>query len=260
MDDVIVFAPAPFSGLSKVPAAGGGARGADEGRGHRSHAPASRGSCREESASSTSRAPRARTERRTPPSRRSISRRASRRSWREKTAKAASCARLPRSSSATGNLLLQPFDPWSLKLSGPPIPVAEGVAFEAFRWIGNFTLLEHGTTRLPEQRCHPEEPPDLVRHRRQGARAGRRAANFFTIALSPDARRAAATVLVATVTRAPRSASTISSGASARVSPTEIRAQTFPIWSTDGRESHSATPARESGSSRPTAAPRGGSS
>ena len=31
-----------------------------------------------------------------------------------------------------------------MKLTGPPIPVAEGVAFEAFRWLGNFTFSSTG--------------------------------------------------------------------------------------------------------------------
>ena len=44
-------------------------------------------------------------------------------------------------------------------------------AFEAFRWIGNFTISRHGKARLPEQRGVPEEPPDVVRPRRQSRSA-----------------------------------------------------------------------------------------
>src|SRR6185436_14899814 len=39
-----------------------------------------------------------------------------------------------------GNLLAQPFDRKSLKTTGPAVPVAEGAAFEAFRWVGKFAM------------------------------------------------------------------------------------------------------------------------
>ncbi len=44
-----------------------------------------------------------------------------------------------------GNLLAQPFDRKALKTTGPAVPIAEGVAFEAFRWVGKFSDFEHGT-------------------------------------------------------------------------------------------------------------------
>src|SRR5262249_11814864 len=134
-----------------------------------------------------------------------------------------------------GNLLLQPFDPSSLKVSGAPIPIAEGVAFEAYRWVGNFTLSSTG--RLVYQSSEAIRKSRLTWFDLDGKELGQvgEAASFFRIALSPDSQRVAATVLGTHNTRPEVRLYDLERGVGTRFTFGEQGAN-FPVWSPDGRE------------------------
>ena len=51
-----------------------------------------------------------------------------------------------------GNLMAQPLDPSSLKTAGGAVPIAEGVAFQPFRWFGNYTISRTGRLVFQRQR------------------------------------------------------------------------------------------------------------
>ncbi len=134
-----------------------------------------------------------------------------------------------------GTLFAQPFDPSTLKLGGAPIPVAEGVAFEAFRWLGNFTFSSTG--RLVFQ------SNEAIRRRRltwfdlDGKELGvvGEAASFFTVALAPDAKRVVATVLPNQNARPEVRLYDLERGVGSRFvfGP---QGANFPVWSPDGLE------------------------
>ena len=134
-----------------------------------------------------------------------------------------------------GNLLPQPFDPSTLKLSGAPIPIAEGVAFEAFRWVGNFTFSNTG--RLVFQSNEAIRKSRLTWFDLDGKELGQvgEAASFFTVALSPDARRVAATVLASRSSRPEVRLYDLERGVGTRFTFGDQGAN-FPVWSPDGRE------------------------
>jgi Tol biopolymer transport system component len=134
-----------------------------------------------------------------------------------------------------GNLLLQPFDPSSLKVSGSPIPVAEGVAFEAFRWVGNFTFSTAG--RLVFQTNKAIRKSRMTWFDLDGKELGAvgEAASFFGIALSPDAQRVAATVLSGQNAKPEVRLYDLERGVGTRFTFGDQGAN-FPVWSPDGRE------------------------
>ncbi len=103
-----------------------------------------RGFCRTASICSIWLARRPRTSTSTHRSRCSTSRPASPRSWPGKAARDASSSPGTSSFVREGNLLAQPFDRKTLKTTGPAVPIAEGVAFEAFRWVGKFAISNTG--------------------------------------------------------------------------------------------------------------------
>ena len=133
-----------------------------------------------------------------------------------------------------GNLLAQPFDPTALKTTGPAVPVAEGVTFEAFRWIGNFTFSSTG--RLVFQSNEAVRKARLTWFDLDGKELGvvGEAANFFTVALSPDAGRVAATVLGNRNARPELRLYDLERGAGSRFTFGDQGAN-FPVWSPDGR-------------------------
>ena len=133
-----------------------------------------------------------------------------------------------------GNLMAQPFDPSTVKTTGAAIPVAEGVAFEAFRFIGNFTFSNSG--RLVFQSNEAVRKSRLTWFDLDGKELGAvgEAANFFTVALSPDARRVAATVLGSRTVRPELRLYDLERGAGSRFTFGDQGAN-FPVWSPDGR-------------------------
>ena len=134
-----------------------------------------------------------------------------------------------------GNLLLQPFDPSSLKLSGAPVPVAEGVAFEAFRWIGNFTFSNTG--RLVYQSNEAARKSRLTWFDLDGRELGSlgEASSFFTLALAPDDRRVVATVIGGRNVRPEVRLYDLERGVGSRFTFGDQGAN-FPVWSPDGKE------------------------
>jgi serine/threonine protein kinase/Tol biopolymer transport system component len=133
-----------------------------------------------------------------------------------------------------GNLLLQSFDPSSLKLSGAPIPVAEGVAFEAFRWIGNFTFSNTG--RLVFQSSEALRKSRLTWFDLDGRELGQvgESAAFYTIAISPDSQRLAATVMSGHNVKPEVRLYDLERGVGTRFTFGDQGAN-FPVWSPDGR-------------------------
>ena len=133
-----------------------------------------------------------------------------------------------------GNLLAQPFDLGSLKTTGPAVPVAEGVAFEAFRWVGKFGLSNTG--RLVYQSNEAIRRSRLTWFDLDGKPLGSvgEAANFFTVALSPDGRRVVATVMGDKNTRPEIRLYDLERGVGSRFTFGEQGAN-FPSWSPDGK-------------------------
>ena len=133
-----------------------------------------------------------------------------------------------------GNLLAQPFDRSSLKTTGPAFPVAEGVAFEAFRWVGKFALSNTG--RLVYQSNEAIRRSRLTWFDLDGKPLGSvgEAANFFTVALSPDGRRVVATVMGDKNTRPEIRLYDLERGVGSRFTFGEQGAN-FPSWSPDGK-------------------------
>ena len=133
-----------------------------------------------------------------------------------------------------GNLLAQPFDRRSLKTTGPAVPVAEGVAFEAFRWVGKFAMSNTG--RLVYQSNEAIRRSRLTWFDLDGKPLGSvgEAANFFTVALSPDGRRVVATVMGDKNTRPEIRLYDLERGVGSRFTFGEQGAN-FPSWSPDGK-------------------------
>ncbi|HKD19513.1 MAG TPA: protein kinase [Thermoanaerobaculia bacterium] len=134
-----------------------------------------------------------------------------------------------------GNLLLQSFDPSSLKLSGAPFPVAENVAFEAFRWIGNFTFSNTG--RLVFQSSEALRKSRLTWFDLDGRELGQvgESAAFYTLSISPDSQRLAATVMSGHNVKPEVRVYDLERGVGTRFTFGDQGAN-FPIWSPDGRE------------------------
>jgi eukaryotic-like serine/threonine-protein kinase len=134
-----------------------------------------------------------------------------------------------------GNLLAQPFDPKALKTTGPATPIAEGVAFEAFRWVGKFTLSTTG--RLVYQSNEAFRKSRLTWFDLDGKPLGSvgEAANFYTVSLSPDARRVMATVLGDKSARPELRLYDLERGVGSRFTFGGQGAN-FPVWSPDGGE------------------------
>ena len=135
-----------------------------------------------------------------------------------------------------GNLMAQPLDPSSLKITGGAVPIAEGVLFQPFRWYGNYTVSRTG--RLVFQGSGAVRRSQLTWFDVDGKELGRvgEPANFFSIALSPDARRAAITYITGQAGAKPEAwLYDLDRGVGARFSFGD-QGSNFPIWSPDGRE------------------------
>jgi Tol biopolymer transport system component len=122
-----------------------------------------------------------------------------------------------------------------LKVSGAPIPVAEGVAFEAFRWVGNFTFSNSG--RLVFQSGNAVRRSRLTWFDLDGRELGPvgEPASFFNFALSPDQKRVAAMVLGNQNLRPEIRIYDLERGVGTRFTFGDQGAN-FPIWSPESRE------------------------
>ena len=132
-----------------------------------------------------------------------------------------------------GNLLAQPFDRKALKTTGPAVPIAEGVAFEAFRWIGKFAISNTG--RLVYQGNEALRKSRLTWFDLDGKPLGTvgEAANFLTVALSPDARQVVATVWGDRNLRPEIRLWDLERGVGSRFT-FGVQGSNFPAWSPDG--------------------------
>ncbi|HYX21184.1 MAG TPA: hypothetical protein VFA98_10110, partial [Thermoanaerobaculia bacterium] len=192
--DVIVFAPAPFGGLSKVSAAGG--------------APSVL--TKQEKPGATDRLPWF-----LPGGRKFLYLTGSQTSDKDKTT-AINCFDLETGKSTLvthelsesryaapgyllfvrdGNLMAQPFDASSTKTTGEAVPIAERVRFTAPRWSGNFSASETG--RLVFHSGSIGRKAQLTWFDLDGKELGRvgEPGNIVTVEISPDGSRAAVTVL-----------------------------------------------------------------
>jgi Tol biopolymer transport system component len=134
-----------------------------------------------------------------------------------------------------GNLMAQRLDR-SLKTTGGPIPIAEGVLFQPFRWFGNYTV--SGTGRLVFQGSGAARRKQLTWFDVDGKELGRvgEPANFISLALSPDAQRAAMTNIAGQAGAKPEAwLYDLGRGVGARFSFGD-EGSNFPVWSRDGRE------------------------
>jgi len=233
VDDVIVFAPAPFSGLFKVPASGGApvevTRVETQGRTHRLPWFLPDGKhLLYLSGTQTS----------------DIDKDTSLQALDLATGKSTLVARETSEGRFVepgylvflrdGNLLAQPFDRKTLKTTGPAAPIAEGVAFEAFRWVGKFAI--SATGRLVYQSNEAFRKSLLTWFDLDGKPLGSvgEAANFFTVALSPDARRVVATLLGNRNYRPEIRLYDLERGVGSRFT-FGVQGSNFPAWSPDGR-------------------------
>ena len=135
-----------------------------------------------------------------------------------------------------GNLMAQPVDPSSLKTTGGAVPIAESVLFQPFRWFGNYTVSRNG--RLVFQGSGAVRRSQLTWFDIDGKELGRvgEPANFFSLALSPDAQRAAMTYVTGQAGSKPEAwLYDLARGVGARFSFGD-QGSNFPIWSRDGRE------------------------
>ena len=233
VDDVIVFAPAPFSGLWKVPATGGApvevTKVERKGRTHRLPWFLPDGKhLRYLSGTQTS----------------DVDQDTSIQALDLATGKSTLVARENSEGRFAepgylvfvreGNLLAQPFDRKALKTTGPAAPIAEGVAFEAFRWIGKFAISDTG--RLVYQSNEAFRSSRLTWFDLDGKPLGSvgEAANFFTVSLAPDGRRVVATVLGNKNQRPEIRLYDLERGVGSRFT-FGLQGSNFPAWSPDGR-------------------------
>jgi eukaryotic-like serine/threonine-protein kinase len=232
--DVIVFAPAPFGGLSKVSAAGG------------SPTPLTK----QDKPGATDRLPWF-----LPGGKRLLYLSGSQTSDKEKTT-AINCLDLESGKSTLvakessegryaapgyllfvreGNVMAQPFDAASAKTTGEAVPVAEHVRFSAPRWSGNFSASQNG--RLVFHSGGVARKAQLTWFDLDGKELGKVAepGNVGTTEISPDGTRAAATILGGPGGTIPEVwLYELGRGVSSRF-VFGGQGSFFPVWSPDGR-------------------------
>jgi len=133
-----------------------------------------------------------------------------------------------------GNLMAQAFDPEALRLSGEAVPIAENVQFNTFRYTGTYTV---SSGLLLFQSGAIQGNNQLTWYDLDGKKlgtVGEPAIFWLFMEISPDGRRAAATV------RHPDGGSDIwtydlSRGIGTRFTLGETNAL-IPLWSPDGRQ------------------------
>ncbi len=135
-----------------------------------------------------------------------------------------------------GNLMAQPFDASSLKTKGEAVPIAEGVYFMPPRWSGNFAASRNG--RLVFQPGGAGRRRQLTWFDLEGKELGKvgEPANTFAFSLSPDGARAAVTVLSGHGGAVPEVwLYEISRGVASRFTFSD-QGTYFGQWSPDGRQ------------------------
>jgi Tol biopolymer transport system component len=136
-----------------------------------------------------------------------------------------------------GNLLAQPVDRATLKPRSAAAPIADGVMFSGLRWTGNFTLSQTG--RLVFQSNQAARRSRLTWFDVDGRELGATGepAEFVTISLSPDAKRAVTMIRsnLGAATKPEVRVYDLERGVGSRFAFGE-QGNNFPVWSPDGRE------------------------
>ncbi len=130
------------------------------------------------------------------------------------------------------NLVAQPFDPGSLRLSGEPVPIAEGLVFNDYRATGSYALSGGGLLLYVAGALVPDAQLtwfDL--EGRELVKVGR-PASMIDVAVSPDGARAVITVREE---RFDLWSMDLVRGVATRLT-FGPEAAVFPIWSPDGRQ------------------------
>jgi Tol biopolymer transport system component len=131
------------------------------------------------------------------------------------------------------NLVVQAFDPSTLERSGEPVPIAEAVQFNPYRYTGAFTLVDRGPVLFfSGQTIESSRLAWFDLDGNEVGRLGAPGAFVGSAAISPDGRRAVASM------RGDRFdlwMFDIESGVRTRFTLGPEQA-VFPVWSPDGRE------------------------
>jgi eukaryotic-like serine/threonine-protein kinase len=133
-----------------------------------------------------------------------------------------------------GTVMAQRADEKSLRTSGEPVPLAEGIWFNAYRWTGNYSLSDTGV--LVFQGGGLAAKSQLTWMDLEGkvlGTVGEPAPNT-ELALSPDGRRALTSVPEPNGFRSIWMYD-LTRGVASRY-PTEGTSANFPVWSPDGRQ------------------------
>ena len=133
---------------------------------------------------------------------------------------------------ADGNLMAQPLDPSSLKLSGEAVPLAEAVSYNAHFGIAAFTASASGLLAYLSERTGASA---LMWFGRDGKEMGQlgEPGQFSTVAISPDGQKVVTTVGEPGGLKSDIWNYELTRGTSTRLTPEGSRAD-FPIWSKDG--------------------------
>ncbi|HMF07558.1 MAG TPA: protein kinase, partial [Thermoanaerobaculia bacterium] len=131
------------------------------------------------------------------------------------------------------NLVAQPFDQRSVRLSGEAIPIAEGVWFNAYRWSGNFAASDTGLLVWQSAGSLERQLTWFDLQGKSLGTVGEVTSVSGQIAISPDGQRALVPVFVASGQRELRMYDLTRGTASLFVS--DERTADYPVWSPDGR-------------------------
>jgi serine/threonine protein kinase/Tol biopolymer transport system component len=133
-------------------------------------------------------------------------------------------------------LVAQPFDARRGVLSGEPFRVAENIAYDADFFRAAFSATPDGTLVYHTSKS----PPDAtLQWRTPSAIAGNpigAARPYRTVALSPDAKRAAAVVTDRKTGLTDLWVIDLADGSESCLTPTPEMAETTPVWSPDGQQ------------------------
>jgi Tol biopolymer transport system component len=134
-----------------------------------------------------------------------------------------------------GNVMLQPFDTATLKTTGDPVPVAEKVQFAPLRWSGGFTFSKTGL--LVVQPGTPGQKRQLTWYDLDGKALDKVGdpAPFQRVVMGPDDRRAATTLLTTGLSTMDLWIYDLARGVASRFSFGN-EGYFNPVWTPDGKQ------------------------
>ena len=133
-----------------------------------------------------------------------------------------------------GNLMAQPMDPKTQRLSGEAVPVAEKVQFNPSRWTGAFTFSETGLMLYQTGVSITKGRLTWLDAEGKEVKSLGEPANINELALSPDGQRAVATILNSTGTSDLWMYDLVR-GVGSRFT-FQSEGSYAPVWSPDGRQ------------------------